>query len=82
MFIGAESRTRMKFSLPWLSKATKQNEKRSNPLDNPSVRFRSIVGWAWMGDGGRGTDAGEVINDVTALKISTVYACVRVLSEH
>jgi hypothetical protein len=34
-----------------------------------------------MGDGGRGTDAGEVINHVTALKISTVFACVRVLSE-
>jgi hypothetical protein len=24
---------------------------------------------------GRGSDAGEVINDVTALKISTVFAC-------
>jgi phage portal protein BeeE len=56
-------------------------EKRGNPLDNPSVSLSSIDGWAWMGEGGRGTDAGEVINDQTALKISTVFACVRVLSE-
>jgi HK97 family phage portal protein len=56
-------------------------EKRSNPLDNPSVSLSSIDGWTWLGDGGRGTEAGEVINDVTALKISTVFACVRVLSE-
>ena len=34
-----------------------------------------------MFDGGRSTDAGETINDQTALKISTVYGCVRVLSE-
>jgi phage portal protein BeeE len=70
----------MKFSLPWLSRATKQNKKRSNPLDDPAVSLSSIDGWAWIGDGGRGTDAGEVINDLTALKISTVYSCVRVLS--
>jgi len=56
-------------------------EKRGNPLDNPAVSFSSIDGWGWFLDGGRGTDAGEVINDVTALKISTVFACVRVLSE-
>jgi hypothetical protein len=54
---------------------------RNNPLDNPSVSLSSIDGWAWMGDGGRGSDAGEVINDVTALKISSCYACIRVLSE-
>jgi phage portal protein BeeE len=31
--------------------------------------------------GGRETDSGGRINDVTALKISTVYTCCRVLSE-
>jgi HK97 family phage portal protein len=65
---------------PWLSGPAK-NEKRSNPLDNPSVSLSSIDGWGWFLDGGRSTDAGETINDVTALKISTVFACVRVLSE-
>jgi len=34
-----------------------------------------------MFDGGRRTNAGETINDQMAVKISTVYACVRVLSE-
>jgi HK97 family phage portal protein len=58
-----------------------QPEKRGNPLDNPSISLSSIDGWEWMFDGGRRTDAGETINDQTALKISTVYACVRVLSE-
>jgi HK97 family phage portal protein len=56
-------------------------EKRSgNPLDNPSVSLRSPAAWEWI-SGGHSTDAGEVINDISALKISTVFACVRVLSE-
>jgi hypothetical protein len=54
-----------------------QPSTRSNPLDNPAVSLSSIDGWAWMGDGGRGSDACEVINDQTALKISTVFACVQ-----
>jgi HK97 family phage portal protein len=65
---------------PWQSRATKQQEKRSNPLDNPSNSLSLTGGWEWLFSGGRETDAGELINDQTALK-STVYACVRVLSE-
>jgi HK97 family phage portal protein len=77
----AESRTRMRFSLPWLqSRAAKRTEQRGNPLDNPAVSLSSIDGWGWFLDGGRSTDAGELINDVTALKISTVFTCVKVLS--
>ena len=34
----------------------------------------------WLG-GGDKTDAGEVVNEHTAMKLSTVYTCVRVLSE-
>jgi HK97 family phage portal protein len=56
-------------------------EKRGNPLDNPSISLSSIDGWGWLFDGGRSTDSGELINDQTALKISTVFTCVRVLSE-
>jgi HK97 family phage portal protein len=66
---------------PWQSRAAKQQEKRSNPLDNPSNSLSLTGGWEWLFSGGRDTDAGELINDQTALKISTVYACVRVLSE-
>jgi HK97 family phage portal protein len=55
-------------------------EKRSNPLDNPSVSLTQPANWEWF-SGGRSTDSGEVINDVTALKISTVFTCCRVLSE-
>jgi HK97 family phage portal protein len=57
-----------------------QPEKRGNPLDNPSVSLNDFAAWDWFGDS-RGTDAGETINDHTALKISTVFTCVRVLSE-
>jgi HK97 family phage portal protein len=66
---------------PWQSRAAKQQEKRSNPLDNPSNSLSLTGNWEWLFSGGRDTDAGELINDQTALKISTVYACVRVLSE-
>jgi HK97 family phage portal protein len=55
-------------------------EKRSNPLDNPSVSLTGPGAWQWL-SGGRDTEAGELINDGTALKISTVYTCIRVLSE-
>jgi HK97 family phage portal protein len=56
-------------------------EKRSgNPLENPSVSLNSPVSLQWL-DNGRSTDSGEIINDVTALKISAVYACCRVLAE-
>jgi HK97 family phage portal protein len=55
-------------------------ETRGNPLDNPSVSLNDFAAWEWFGES-RGTDAGELINDHTALKISTVFACTRVLSE-
>lgn len=68
--------------IPWLrSRAAKAFEVRGNPLDNPPVPLSLAGGWEWLYDGGYRTDAGEPINDVTALKISTVYTCVRVLSE-
>jgi HK97 family phage portal protein len=55
-------------------------EKRSNPLDNPSISLNSPGNLAFL-TGGYNTDSGEVINDSTAMKISTVYTCIRVLSE-
>jgi HK97 family phage portal protein len=55
-------------------------ETRGNPLENPSVSLNDWAAWEWFGDS-RATDAGETINDRTSLKISTVFACIRVLSE-
>lgn len=58
-----------------------QPELRSgNPLDNPSVSLNNFAAWEWFGENHM-SDAGESINDHTALKISTVFTCVRVLSE-
>ena len=55
-------------------------EKRSISLNNPAVPLSSPEAISWLG-GGAGTDAGEVVNETTAMKLATVYTCVRVLSE-
>ena len=49
-------------------------------LNNPSVQLSDVANLGWLMDG-PSTDAGEVINEQTALKISTVFTCLRVLSE-
>jgi len=73
--------TRMRL-FPWQSRAAKPYEKRGgNPLDNHSNSLSLTGGWEWLFSGGRETDAGELNNDVSALKISTVFTCIRVLSE-
>jgi HK97 family phage portal protein len=56
------------------------SEKRNNPLENPSVSLNEVANWGWLLDGDQ-TDAGELINPETALKISTVFTCCKVLSE-
>ena len=53
---------------------------RRSALENPAVPLSSKEAIAWLG-GGDATDAGEHINETTAMKISTVYTCIRVLSE-
>ena len=55
-------------------------EKRGNPLDNPSVSLNDFATWEWFSDG-RSTEAGENITWHTAMKISTVFSCVKVLAE-
>lgn len=54
-------------------------ERRSNPLENPATSLAS--GWMWTIDEGRGSDAGEFVNDRTALMEATVFACVRTIAE-
>ena len=55
-------------------------ERRSNSLNNPAVPLSSPEAIAWLG-GGTATDAGEVVNEHTAMKLATVYTCVRALAE-
>ena len=55
-------------------------EQRNNPMENPAVSLSSPALWGWLNNG-EPTASGELVNDVTALQQSTVYSCVRVLSE-
>ena len=55
-------------------------EKRSNPLDNPANRLTDPAVWGWL-SGGSVSDAGELINDATAMQITTVFSCIRILAE-
>jgi phage portal protein BeeE len=55
-------------------------EKRTNPLESPSTPLAEGANWIWFA-GGKATDSGEVINDASALRISAVFSCIRVLSE-
>lgn len=51
-----------------------------NPLENPSVPLASPAIWGWLNHG-QPTEAGELVNEVSALQLITVYSCVRVISE-
>src|SRR5215469_15306896 len=55
-------------------------ETRSNPLENPGVPLSSPALWQWL-TGGEPTASGETVNETNALKIITVYRCVRYIAE-
>jgi HK97 family phage portal protein len=55
-------------------------ESRSNELENPSVSLSSPGAWAWLNNN-EPTASGEIINDLTALQLVTVYACIRCIGE-
>lgn len=61
-------------------KALVKTETRSNSLNNPAVSLSSPAVFNWL-LGGEPTAAGEEINHHTAMCVTTVYACVRVLAE-
>jgi HK97 family phage portal protein len=71
--------TRMKF-LPWLSRAAKQHEKRDS-LEVQGNGFNLGAIWSFLDGGSRGNESDEPVNDATALAISTVYTCCRVLAD-
>lgn len=51
-------------------------------LNNPAVPLGGVgFGWAYEMGGGNATVAGETINDDVAMRITTVYACIRVISQ-
>jgi HK97 family phage portal protein len=58
----------------------RREQRDGSPLDNPAVPLNSPAIWDWL-IGGEPTASGELINERTALQITTVYACVRVLAE-
>jgi HK97 family phage portal protein len=54
-------------------------ERRSNPLENPAVPL--TAGWQYVMGSGHHSEAGEVINDQTALQNSVAWACCRLIAE-
>jgi phage portal protein BeeE len=49
-------------------------------IENPSVPLSLAAFLGWLG-AGEPTAAGEVINVATAMQITTVYRCVRLIAE-
>jgi Phage portal protein len=71
----------MKF-LPWQSRAAQRSEKRDalEVQGGGGLSNLSAI-WSFL-DGGNGlNESDEVVNDATALSISTVFTCCRVLSD-
>ena len=58
----------------------RQPEQR-NILNSPSVPLSSPAVWGLLSGDGQGTEAGESISWESSLQISTVFSCVRILSE-
>jgi HK97 family phage portal protein len=57
-----------------------QPEKRSSILENPAVPLSAAADWMLLG-GGAGTESSEIVNSATALQLSTVFSCVKILAE-
>ena len=58
---------------PWQSRATKQNEKRDG-LEVPGVGLSNLNAiWSFLDAGSRFNESDEVVNDTTALAVSTVF---------
>ena len=55
-------------------------ERRSNPLENPTVPLGSHLGWGFL-SGYREDDSGELVNPATAMGQATINSCVRLISE-
>jgi len=50
-------------------------------LENPSNPLNSAAAWAWISSHHQESSAGEWVNPSTAMRIASVYSCVRVLAE-
>jgi HK97 family phage portal protein len=53
---------------------------RNNPLESPAVSLASPGVWQWLA-GGRESDSGEYVDSFSAIQVSTVFACIRILSD-
>jgi phage portal protein BeeE len=66
--------------LPWRkSGAAKQNEKRSGDDLGLSLPIPGI--WGQVFGFGQNSDSGEVVTPQTAMQVSTVWSCVRIIAE-
>jgi HK97 family phage portal protein len=68
-------------SIAELLRSIRGQAKRSNPLNNPAIPFSSPAAWHWLTDGVGHSDSGEWIDARSALEVSTVFACVRILCD-
>lgn len=66
-------------ALSALSGRTVSTERRGSPLENPATSLAS--GWMWTIEEAYRSEAGEVVNDRTALMEATVFAIVRTIAE-
>src|ERR1700678_1774439 len=66
---------------PWTSRAAKQNEKRDG-LEVQGVGIGNVSAiWNFLDGGSRFNESDEAVTDTTALSISTVFTCCRVLGD-
>jgi phage portal protein BeeE len=64
---------------PWQSRATNQNEKRSGDDLGLSLPIPGI--WGQVFGFGQNSDSGEVVTPQSAMQVSTVWSCVRIIAE-
>jgi HK97 family phage portal protein len=66
---------------PWTSRAAKQNEKRDGlEVQGVGIGNMSAI-WNFLDGGSRFNESDEAVTDTTALSISTVFTCCRVLGD-
>jgi HK97 family phage portal protein len=64
---------------PWQSRAAKQNEKRSGDDLGLSLPIPGI--WGHVFGFGQNSDSGEVVTPQSAMQVSTVWSCIRIIAE-
>src|ERR1700733_1618325 len=67
---------------PWQKSGAAKKEKRDAlEVQGGGGLFNLAAIWSFLDGGFNGNESGEMVNDATALSISTVFTCCRVLSD-